>query len=58
MKDVSFEAAALQALKKAREINDVPHLMEAVSRATLLIALDPVLVEREFREKMNEGKKI
>lgn len=57
MKDLSFETATLEALKKARKLNDVPHLMEAVNRAAMLIALDPVLVEQEFSEKM-KGEKL
>ena len=54
----SFEKACSEALHKARSINDVPHLIEAVNRASFLIALTPDKVEQIFKEKMQEGTKL
>jgi hypothetical protein len=54
----SFEKASLEALGRARQFNDVPKIMEAVSRAAMLIAMSPEKVEDVFREKMQKGVKI
>lgn len=54
----SFEEACAEALKKARSLNDLPRITEAVRRAALLIAMKPEDAENVFREKLAEGKKI
>ena len=54
----SFEQAAREALQKARQIGSVEMIVEAVNRASMLIAMSPDKVEEVFRDKMNEGVKL
>jgi signal recognition particle receptor subunit beta len=58
MANETFHRAAKEALEKARKLNDVPHIVEAVNRATLLLSLTPEKVEEMMKEKMNEGIKL
>jgi hypothetical protein len=58
MSNPSFEKAAREALRKAREIGTVEKIVEAVNRASMLIAMTPEKAEEIFREKMNEGVKL
>jgi hypothetical protein len=54
----SFEKACLEALQKARTLGTVPMIVEAVNRASMLIALSPEKTEEIFREKIQEGIKL
>lgn len=49
-----FARAAQEALAKARKLNDLPHVLEAIDRAALLIASTPENAEEILREKFME----
>jgi len=53
-----FAQASRDALSKARQLKDVPRIIEAVNRASMLIALSPEKAEEIFREKIQEGIKL
>jgi hypothetical protein len=54
----SFEKASCEALERARQFNDVPRIVEAVNRASMLLSLSPEKAEEILREKMQEGIKL
>lgn len=54
----SFEKSCKEALDKARQLNDLPRIEEAVRRAAFMIAIDPQSAEQMFADKIKEGKKL
>ena len=56
--NLEFAKAAQAALAKARKLNDVSRIIEAVNRASLLIAATPQNAEEILREKFENGIKL
>ncbi|VVC06103.1 Uncharacterised protein [uncultured archaeon] len=52
--DYHISMAASDALKKAQKFNDIPHVVEAIERASMLINLSPQQAEEIFRKKLKE----
>ena len=51
----TFESAVNESLTRARKFNDMPRIIEAINRASMLIALSPEKAEEIFKEKMQKG---